>query len=207
MMLGEETVNLKPVLSGGTYAIMKSYTKPYASCRYTHPAVEAAINMKSKVHPENVEKVTVRTYDLAVSGHDHTEIPGSYSAKMSIPYSVAVGLIYGKAGLQEFSEETVQNKDVLALTKKIGVTADDKLSAVFPSVQSAIVTIKANNIEYSERVDFPKGEPENPLTDCEFRDRYNGLMEYAGISSEKIASIFDSVYQQEAKVEDIIVNL
>lgn len=207
MMLGEETVNLKPVLSGGTYAIMKSYTKPYASCRYTHPAVEAAINMKSKVHPENVEQVTVRTYDLAVSGHDHTEIPGSYSAKMSIPYSVAVGLIYGKAGLQEFSEETVQNKDVLALTKKIGVTADDKLSAVFPSVQSAIVTIKANNIEYSERVDFPKGEPENPLTDCEFRDRYNGLMEYAGISSEKMASIFDSVYQQEAKVVDIIVNL
>lgn len=70
-----------------------------------------------------------------------------------------------------------------------------------------IVTIKANNIEYSERVDFPKGEPENPLTDCEFRDRYNGLMEYAGISSGKMASIFDSVYQQEANVEDIIVNL
>ena len=87
------------------------------------------------------------------------------------------------------------------------MTADDKLSAVFPSVQSAIVTIKANNIEYSERVDFPKGEPENPLTDCEFRDRYNGLMEYAGISSEKIASTFDSVYQQEAKVVDIIVYL
>ncbi|MBQ1989307.1 MAG: MmgE/PrpD family protein, partial [Clostridia bacterium] len=159
MMYGDETVELKPMLLNGSYAIMKSYTKPYASCRYTHPAVEAAINMKSKVHPENVEKVTVRTYDLAVSGHDHTEIPGSYSAKMSIPYSVAVGLIYGKAGLQEFSEETVQNKDVLALTKKIGVTADDKLSSVFPSVQSAIVTIKANNIEYSERVDFPKGEP------------------------------------------------
>ena len=207
MMYGEETVELKPMLLNGTYAIMKSYTKPYASCRYTHPAVEAAINMKSQVHSEKVEKVMVRTYDLAVSGHDHTEIPGSYSAKMSIPYSVAVGLIYGKAGLQEFSEETVQNKDVLALTKKISVTADDKLSAVFPSVQSAIVTIKANNNEYTERVDYPKGEPENPLTDYEFRDRYNGLMEYAGISDRKKKRVFDLVYCKESTVEEIIINL
>ena len=87
------------------------------------------------------------------------------------------------------------------------MAADDTLSAEFPKIQSAIVTIKANNVEYTERVDFPKGEPENPLTDCEFRDRYNGLMEYAGISSEKMERIFESVYQQDARVEDIIVNL
>ena len=207
MMYGDETVELKPMLLNGSYAIMKSYTKPYASCRYTHPAVEAAINMKSQVPYEKVEKVTVKTYDLAVSGHDHTEIPGSYSAKMSIPYSVAVGLIYGKAGLQEFSEETVQNKDVLALTKKISVTADDKLSAAFPGVQSAIVTIKANNIEYTEQVDYPKGEPENPLTDYEFKDRYNGLMEYAGISDRKKECVFDLVYCKESTVEELIINL
>lgn len=204
MMLGEEKVNIKPMLLNGTYAIMKSYTKPYASCRYTHPAVEATINMRAKVKPEEVEKITVKTYDLAVSGHDHTEIPGSYSAKMSIPYSVAVGLIYGKAGLQEFSEETVQNKDVLALTKKIRVTSDDELSAVFPKVQAAVVTFKTSNGEYTERVDFPKGEPENPLTDYEFRERYDGLMEYAGILDKEI--IFNLVYGKAATAEGLIVD-
>lgn len=207
MMLGEETVNLKPMLLNGTYAIMKSYTKPYASCRYTHPAVEAAINMREKVRLENVEKITVETYDLAVSGHDHTEIPGSYSAKMSIPYAVAVGLIYGKAGLQEFSEKTVQNKAVLALSKKIQVTANDELSAAFPNVQAAIVTIKTGNGEYTERVDFPKGEPENPLTDYEFRARYDGLMEYAGISDREKERIFHSVYRKAATVAELVVNL
>lgn len=207
MMLGEETVNLKPMLLNGTYAIMKSYTKPYASCRYTHPAVEAAISMREKVRLENVEKITVDTYDLAVSGHDHTEIPGSYSAKMSIPYAVAVGLIYGKAGLQEFSEKTVQNKDVLALSKKIQVAANDELSAVFPNVQAAIVTIKTGNGEYTERVDFPKGEPENPLTDYEFRERYDGLMEYAGISDREKESIFNLVYRKAATVAELVVNL
>lgn len=207
MMCGEETGDLKPMLLNGTYAIMKSYTKPYASCRYTHPAVEAAIHMWAKVQPEDVEKITVKTYDLAVFGHTHTEIPGSYSAKMSIPYAVAVGLIYGKAGLQEFSEEISQNKDVLALTKKIIVTADEELSAVFPNVQAAVVTVKTSNREYTERVDFPKGEPENPLTEYEFRERYDGLMEYAGISDKQSNNIFDLVYGKAATVEELVFNL
>ena len=105
MMTGRDGVELKGVLLNGTYAIQKSYTKPYASCRYTHPAVEAAIHMKDKVKVEFVEGINIKTYSLAVSGHDHTEIPGSYSAKMSIPYATAAGLLYGKAGLQQFSEE------------------------------------------------------------------------------------------------------
>lgn len=207
VMFGEEVVSIKPMLINETYAIMKSYTKPYASCRYTHPAVEAAIHLKSKVKPEEVEEINIKTYSLAVAGHEHREIPGSYSAKMSIPYSTAVGLIYGKAGLQEFSEETVKNAEVLALTKKVAVEADKELSDIFPEIQAAIVTIKSKGDEFTERVDFPKGEPENPLTDEEFKDRYNGLMEYAGVAEKDMNSIFDSVNSKKVKVQDIVVNL
>ena len=63
---------------------------------------------------EDIERIDIRTYSLAVSGHDHKEISGSYSAKMSIPYSVAVGMIFGKAGLQEFSEEMVGDSEILS---------------------------------------------------------------------------------------------
>ena len=207
MMLGKESVELKPVLLNGTYAIMKSYTKPYASCRYTHPSVEAAVQLRTEILLNEIEKINIRTYDLAVAGHNHTDIPGSYSAKMSIPYATAVGLIYGKAGMQEFSEETVKNPEVLALTKKCEVVEDENLSAEFPAVQTAIVTVKTKNNEYIKRVDFPKGEPENPLTACEFRERYNGLLEYAGISGQIGENIFSVVYKNNAMVEEIIVDL
>ncbi len=207
MMTGKEDIEMKPVLLNGTYAIMKSYTKPYASCRYTHPSVEAAIRMRDKASPEDVEEIDIRTYDLAVSGHDHTDIPGSYSAKMSIPYATAAGLIYGRAGLQEFSETAVKQPVILDLTKKVRVSADPELSAVFPGIQAAVVTIKTKDGEYSERVDFPKGEPENPLTDEEFRSRYDGLMEYAGVSPAVGGEIFDTVYKASAKAEDLIKNL
>lgn len=207
MMTGKEDVELKPVLLNGTYAIMKSYTKPYASCRYTHPAVEAAIHLRPSVKASDVKEIDIRTYDLAVSGHDHTEIPGSYSAKMSIPYATAAGLIYGKAGLQEFTEEMVKEKNIQELTKKIHVSSDDALSAVFPGIQAAVVTIKTKNGEYTDRVDFPKGEPENPLTDEEFRSRYDGLMEYAGVLPSVSGEVYDTVYKENATIEELVKKL
>lgn len=207
MMTGNERIDLKPALMNGTYAIQKSYTKPYASCRYTHPSVEAAIHLRDSVKPDEVERIRIKTYDLAVSGHDHTDIPGSYSAKMSIPYSTAVGLVYGRAGLQEFSEEAVRNEDVLSLTRKVEVEADPELSAVFPEKQVAVVEISTKNGSYSERVDYPKGEPENPLTDSEFKDRYCGLMDYAGIDSNASERVFNLVYSDGTSVNDLVEGL
>lgn len=207
MMTGKEDVALKPVMLNGTYAIMKSYTKPYASCRYTHPAVEAAIHLRASVKPEDVEEIAIRTYDLAVSGHDHTDIPGSYSAKMSIPYATAAGLMYGKAGLQEFSEEAVRDRAILNLTRKIRVSADEALSAAFPGVQAAVVTIRTKTGTYTDRVDFPKGEPENPLDDQEFRDRYDGLMAYARINKAASDAVYDRVFHAKDTVESVVTGI
>ncbi|MDR4076137.1 MmgE/PrpD family protein [Eubacterium callanderi] len=206
MMTGKEDVELKPVLLNGTYAIQKSYTKPYASCRYTHPSVEAAILLRNKygLTAEEVERIDIKTYSLAVAGHDHTDIPGSYSAKMSIPYSTAAGLIYGRAGLQEFSEEKVKNSSILELTKKVHVVSDKELSDVFPGIQAAIVEITTKNGIISKRVDFPKGEPENPLSDEEFRLRYDELMDYANMDRAASGVAFNAVYQEEMTVRNLL---
>ena len=209
MMSGDEHKELKPALLNGTYAIMKSYTKPYASCRYTHPPVEAAIHLRNLygITPEMVEKIKVETYNLAVSGHNHTDIKGTYSAKMSIPYSTAVALIYGKAGLQEFADDVLNNPTVVSLTKKVVVSADEGLSSAFPDKQSAIVTITVNGKDFKERVDFPKGEPENPLNEGEFYSRYIELMTYCGIEKSIYDEIYNSVNTPDIKVEDLIKHL
>lgn len=210
MMSGDENTEIKPTLLNGTYAIMKSYTKPYASCRYTHPPVEAAIHLRNQygIKPEDVQNIRVETYDLAVSGHDHTEVKGAYSAKMSTPYSVAVALAYGKAGLQEFGDEVLGNEKIKALAKKVQVVSDEDLSRIFPEKQSALVTITTTDSNiYTDRVDFPKGEPENPMTETEFRDRYDALMSFGGVQQEVYSSIYDSVKQTEAKASELIENL
>ena len=209
MMSGDENTGLKSTLQNGTYAIMKSYTKPYASCRYTHPPVEAAIHLRSQygITPEMIDKIRVETYNLAVSGHDHTDIQGAYSAKMSTPYSIAVALIYGRAGLQEFGEDVLNNTTVAAITKKVEVVANEEYSKIFPEKQTAVLQIKANGNIYSERVDFPKGEPENPLSEEEFHSRYVSLMCYAGIENSVNDEVYMKVNDPNIKVEDLIKKL
>lgn len=209
MMSGDENIEIKPTLLNGTYAIMKSYTKPYASCRYTHPPVEAAIHLRNQhgLKPEDVEQIKVETYNLAVSGHDHTDIKGAYSAKMSTPYSTAVALIYGKAGLQEFSEENLNSPVVQALTQKVQVVSDDEMSRIFPDEQSAVVTIVTKNGTCSERVDFPKGEPENPMTETEFRERYANLMAYGNVAKEIYETVYELVNKPNLKASELIKDL
>lgn len=209
MMSGDEHTEIKPCLLNGTYAIMKSYTKPYASCRYTHPPVEAAIHLRNQygIKAEDVKGIHVETYNLAVSGHDHTDIKGSYSAKMSTPYSTAVALVYGKAGLQEFESQVLDNTTIKELTHKVHVAADDELSKIFPDKQSAIVTISTEKGDYKERVDFPKGEPENPLSEEEFESRYADLMSYGGVNENVYKDIYKQVKTQNCKVNDLIANL
>ena len=209
ILAGDENLELKPTFLNGTYAIMKSYTKPYASCRYTHPSVEAAIRLRNDyaIKTEDVNSINIKTYSLAVSGHDHTDIKGPYSAKMSIPYSTAVALKFGRAGLQEFTDEIITDPRVQVLTQKVNVIADDHLSKLFPDKQSAIMSICTSNATYSLRVDYPKGEPENPLTEEEFRCRFDGLMGFDNIDSSICSEIYTSVDKQNVMVSDLIRNL
>lgn len=209
MMTGDENTIIKPTLLNGSYAIMKSYTKPYASCRYTHPPVEVAIHLRNqfRLKPEEIKRIKVETYSLAVSGHDHTDIVSPYAAKMSTPYSTAVALIYGKAGLKEFEKECLMDSKVRALTRKVEVVSNEEMSRIFPEKQSAMLTIETRSDTYSGRVDFPKGEPENPLTEEEFRGRYDDLMVYGQVKRSVFDTIIDLINRPNIKVSDLIKDL
>ena len=165
--------------------------------------MEAAIHLRERVRVEDIERIDIKTYSLAVAGHDHTDIPGSYSAKMSIPYATAAGFIYGKAGLQEFSEERVCGKAIFDLTKKIHVEPDAELSALFPGIQAAIVNVtRRDGSILTERVDFPKGEPENPLDEMEFKSRYDDLMKYGHQTSGD--EVYRLIYAKETKIRKVM---
>ncbi|RGY96745.1 MmgE/PrpD family protein [Clostridium sp. AM58-1XD] len=193
-MTGLDEVEIKAPLYLDTYAVEKAYIKPFAACRYCHPAIGAMIDIKNeyKLIPADVQKIVVRTYKWAVKKHDHTEIMGITSAKMSIPYSAAVAFIYGKAGMREFDNEIIQTQEVRELTKKVEVYEDETMTAAFPKVTTALCEVYTKNGNcYTKQVDFPKGEPENPLTEEEVEDKFRMLTRYAGMPEERIQQIID----------------
>lgn len=159
------------------FEIERIYVKPYASCRHSHSAVEAAIQLHARVPVEDIASVEVLTYRLGVKGHDHTQIRGVASAKLSTPYAVAAGLLYGRADLAVFE---ALDGDVLALARKVRVSEDPKLSAECPEKRIAIIkVITFDGMTYTNRVDYARGEPENPLTEADMEAKQRMLFLYA----------------------------
>lgn len=195
--------------SEGEFCIQSIYNKPYASCRHTHSAIESAMQIRKQEGfcLENIESICVHTYKLAVAGHDHKKIDGVSSAKMSMPYSVAVALVSGKAGLGEFSSNMVLDSTILDIAEKVDVVADDEFTALCPQRRAASVTVKTTSGEFSSRIDYPKGEPENPLTEEELKQKVFGLLKFAGKDDAECSDIWNSVLQDESKNVDDIIRL
>lgn len=165
------------------YEIERIYRKPYAACRHCHSAVEAALTIRARegVTSDQIQSIAVDTYHMAVRGHDHQEILGAASAKLSIPYSVAVAVVTGDCGLQAFSEEKVHNPEILALTRRVKVQERGAFTELSPGRRVAEVCIRCRDgQEYTQRVDYAKGDPENPMTAQEIQKKYLALMSWAG---------------------------
>lgn len=192
--------------AGDPLAIQKGYVKPYAACRHAHPSIEAALRIRKRgnISPDTIREVRIITYRGVLGKHDHNCIKGIASAKMSIPYGLAVALVTGKAEIDQFNEAHVNNPEILALAKKVIVSADEEISARVPQQRAAIVEIRMDDGTcISERVDYPKGEPENPLSEKELRDKFSSLAASAQKSSEAIQEIIQVVNSAEDRLPDL----
>jgi len=177
-----KTENEKP-------AIMGIYIKPYAACRHCHAPIEAAIRLREKhnLKVENIKSINVKTYRWALEGHVHTEIAGINSAKMSIPYSVAIALKTSKADIQEFMPDLIKDESIIALTGKVKVLSDDNLTALLPQKRAAIVEIITTDGDcLIGRIDYPKGEPETPMSNVDIEEKFSSLLSFA--NKEKIVT-------------------
>lgn len=187
-------------------SINEIYIKPYAACRYCHPAIEAAISLNGRIKGDvsSIAHVQVQTYELAVNKHDHTSIEGISSAKMSIPYSVAVSLVNGKATIEDFSMDYINNPTISSLTKKVDIISSDELTSLFPKKCSAIVKVSTKDDKsYTERVDFPKGEPENPLSDIELEEKFMSLAQFSNKPVEECLQIIKLVWNLQDNLQDL----
>lgn len=171
----------------------KIYQKPYASCRHTHPEIEACFKIRksSGFAFGQIESVKVTTYKGVIGKHDFNDIHGESSARMSIPYSVAVALATGKAGIAEFAEPYLSDSAILDLTRKVAIVPSEELSRLVPDKRVAVVevTMKDGKV-FSSKVEYPKGEPENPLSEEENYAKFRSMAIHAGLSEEKSEAVF-----------------
>ncbi len=183
-----------------TLAVDKIYLKPYASCRHTHPEIEASFNIRKNegFSIDKIVAINVCTYKGVIGKHDSNLIYGESSARMSIPYSIAVALYFGKAGIEEFTEQNIKMEILQNLTKMVKITGDEELSKLVPDKRVAIVeVVQSDGRIFKSKVDFPKGEPENPLSEDELFSKFSSMLSHAHISREKATYLFKKIMNEQ----------
>jgi 2-methylcitrate dehydratase PrpD len=142
--------------------------KPHASCRHTHPAVDAALALRAQLGDASsaaIARVHVETYGTALAITDAPAPRNPYQAKFSLQYTVAHALRYGRVGLHDFGPDRLTDPDLRALMSRVVLSVDPTLDAAYPQTWGARVTIElTDGPTHVATVDVPKGDPENPLT-------------------------------------------
>lgn len=195
---------------GDISEIMNIYFKPYAACRHCHAPVECALRLKNTrlFNNGDIKEIRVETYKLAIDGHDHREVLSSGSAKMSIPYCVAVSLINGRCGMDAFSDDTIFSSEVISLTNKVTVEEDEIMTSLTPNKRGARVSITTNSGKtFTAEVDNPLGEPENPMSDKMLDDKFYDMMKFASIDDSRIKSLNHMIWNLERDYEKLLTLL
>lgn len=189
------------------YAIEGIYQKVHAACRHCHSAIDATLAICNDINlkTEQIEKIEVNTYKLAVGSHDHTHIRGISSAKLSTPFSVALAIAKGSAGYADYNEENLNDYCIQNLTNKVSVIEYGDFTQRSPEVRGARVTIyKKDGRMFEATCMYPKGEPENPLTMEELEDKFTGLAIYGGLTKEVCDDVISEIWKEDISINKII---
>lgn len=163
---------------GEEFFFERNSIKYHAACGHTHSAIDAVLQATRGAifDPEEIEQVSLRVYQGSLDLLAHIEPTTPYLAKFNLPFCVASALRYGHAGTEDFSPERLRDPAMVRMMQKIRISADPGLSAMYPRKWPATVDIvKRSGERLTGRVDFPKGDPENPLSEAEVVGKFKRL--------------------------------
>ena len=151
--------------------------KPFACGIVMHPAIDAAIQLRSEAGaPDRIERIELKVHPLVLELTGKQTPQAGLEGKFSIYHAVAVALVEGAAGEKQFSDRAVRDPAVLALRGKVQpvVDAGIKPEQVDLTIRLADGTILHKFIEHAV------GSLEVPMSDAalehKFADLADGIM-------------------------------
>jgi 2-methylcitrate dehydratase PrpD len=114
-------------------------------------------------------------------------------AQFSMPFGAAVAMLHGRAFLDQFTPENVASKKIRDIMGKISCISDPDLETEFPKKWKARVTVETTGGQtLTQIIEYPKGDPENPLTTDELESKFRVLTKPL-YSKEKAQAIIEDI--------------
>jgi len=192
---------------GDSWRIMKCGMKFFPTEALTHAPISATLDLVNDhdLAPDQVESVTI--YSLARAA-DILADPSKYdprtkeTADHSLPYVIAAAVAERQVTPIQFTDAKITDPTIRAQLNKVKVIADPAIEAVFPALQRVRVVIRTTDgREVEKQLDFPKGDPRNPLTDAEITGKFKALA--AGIASPSDVERMQAAINRTETYDDV----
>jgi 2-methylcitrate dehydratase len=190
---------------GDSWRITQCGMKAFPTEALTHTPISAVLDIvkSNDLHPDQVEKIRIRSLARAA---DILSDPSKYdphtkeTADHSLPYVIAAALVERRVTPAQFTMEKVMDPKIREQLKKVEVVADPEIEKVFPALQRVIVRVEtADGRSFSKQLDYPKGDPRNPLTDQEVEEKFAALADGV-LSTDAQKRVKDAVWNLERVV-------
>ncbi len=157
---------------GGRLRILDTGIKLHACCRYNQSPIDAILNLKKEydLSPHEVDRIRVEifraAFPLVVDPWEEKMNPKTdVQAQFSLPYTVAAAIVKGRVSFEEFLAGSLSDSSIRAVMAKVEVVHDPELDPAFPRSWPARVKVRTRDGKHLEnKVDFPKGDINNPLS-------------------------------------------
>lgn len=168
---------------GESFRIAQCGMKGFPTEALTHAPLTAVLRIvkTQQVGPDDVESIEVKTIRRAA---DILSDPSKYNpdsketADHSLPWCIAAAVARGRVTPAEFTDEALKDAGIRGVINKVKVVAEPAFEELFPKLQVCEVTFVLKNGErITERVDYAKGDPRDPLTDEEIAQKLTALSE------------------------------
>lgn len=186
---------------GKEYRIMLTGNKPYCCCAGQHTVIDAGENLKKKYtfKPEEVEEIIIMQRPREAINLGNIVIPQDIiSSQFSARFGLALRLIKGSNGYQDYNETNIKDPEILNLVRKMKYIPDEKCEKLkVDDGGPALVTVKLKNgTTHVEQVDYARGSIQNPMNLQALEDKFRGLTS-AVLPSKRIEAIIQTVRRLE----------
>jgi 2-methylcitrate dehydratase PrpD len=183
---------------GRRWTLAETSFKFHASCRHTHPAADALLQVMqtNDLRAIDVEHVTVRVHQGAIDVLGPITDPQTvHQAKFSMGTVLGLIAVFGRAGLGEF-DSAFHDPEVVAFRERVHMERDAEVDAAYPARWIGKVDVLTRDGRHlCGRVDEPKGDPGNTLCRPELEDKALRLASYRqGASEAEMRVVISSIW-------------
>ncbi|MEP0203336.1 MAG: MmgE/PrpD family protein [Halioglobus sp.] len=172
--------------------------KPWPSCRHTHPAIDAALELRALIDGRETESVRVEAYQAALDVCNRPLPTSEYEAKFSLHHCVAAALGLPAVDFSAFDDRARQS--LTDLRAKISIAATEPWVSAYPDAWGSRVFVTlTDGDQLTAQRSFAKGDPELPLTDSEMITKAEMLLAYAGLEENEVEQLIAQVMAMSDK--------